>query len=233
MTISHVTNLGIDPLLNVMPPEATIDDPRQFYLREQWYGLGDYIVTAATSGTAVPGGWNPSVLVVSAGAATQGQGVTIQSRGSIFVPADNRTIVLSAKVKLVSPTTSQFFFGLSVYDTTLIASNENSSANHIGFEMGATSQAANAGKLQFYTESGGTRTTVANVHTLVADTYVRLGIKIIGTSLVEIYVDDVLVGTSTTNIPTSEMSLSIVNQANGTTEPVLSVKDLYAIISQS
>lgn len=121
--------------------------------------------------------------------------------GESFKPAAGRTIYFEAIVASDDVTQHDFFIGLSVQDTAIIASN---AADIIGFRTDDGDAL-----LDFFTSASSIVTTDAGIATLVNDTQVRLGFKIIGTQLVEYWINDVKKGSFTTNIPSTEMKLSM------------------------
>jgi hypothetical protein len=66
-------------------------------------------------------------------------------------------------------------------------------------------------------------TTASSIHTFVDDAWVKLGFKVTGTTKVEFFVNGVLVGTITANIPTTELRPSLVCQSGGTTDPIVHI----------
>jgi len=179
---------------------------------------GKWVLTQVTSGTAVIIDGAGGLLKLDAGATTADQGVQLQWIKESVKYSATTPVYLETYITAITNPANQFFFGLSITDTSLFATGENSSTDHIGFEMNATSIAANANALQFVSESGGTRTTVADVHEIVASEGFFLGIRIErGTATA--YVNGVPVGTITTNIPTTELAPTIALLAEGTTQP--------------
>lgn len=180
-----------------------------------------WVLTQASSGTAVltdrAGGW----IQMDAGATTADQGVQLQKAGEFVLPAANKNIMLQAYVDFSANIANQFFFGVCTYDTSIFAAGENSTANNIGFEMNATSIAASPGYLQLVSEKATVRTTVADAYLVTVDTPILLQIVVTGVSTIQFYVDGTLVGTISTNIPVSEMAPAILCQAEGTTRPTL------------
>jgi hypothetical protein len=188
---------------------------------------GKWVETQATSGTVVQGDYEYGMATFDAGATTADQGMQRQLEGEMFLPAAGRTIYFEARVK---PTNiaNQFFVGLAVEDTSVFAAGENSTANHIGFEMGTTSIAADATQWGFYAEKAGTRNAAQSILTgaLTSAAWVTLGFKVVGLNTVYVYVNNALIDSTTltsTEIPVTEMTPTIVCQAEGTTQPTLDV----------
>lgn len=186
-----------------------------------------YTLTQATAGTAALDDAKGGVLLLDSASTTDGQGAQLQlldgTVGESFIPSADAKIYFEARVKLADIGTSgsdtvDFFIGLAVSDTTIIASGANSTANHIGFE-----HVDDDGAVDFHSESGGTRSSSTAVHTLADGTYVKLGFLVDGTSSVTPYVNGVAKTAITANIPTTEMALSLVCQSAGTTDPIMHI----------
>lgn len=181
-----------------------------------------WLVDQATAGTATLIDGQGGLLKLDAGASTADQGVQVQSATEIVKYSDDTPVFIEAYITgFTNHAKCQFFFGLSVLDTTLFDTGENSSANHIGFEMNATSLAAGASKLQFVSEASGTRSTEANVYTVVDDTDFILGFKI-ENGQAQAYINGSPVGDPiTTNIPTTELAITLACLSEGTSQPTV------------
>ena len=183
---------------------------------------GKYTATQANSqGTfALGDGYGGLALADSAGT-TARDGINVQLNstvGEVFQTQSSGKMWFEARIK-ADNITPEFFCGLSVIDTTVIGTSANTSANHIGFES-----VSDDGVLLFHTENGGSRTSnTASVHTLVADTYVKLGFRVTKQSKVEVYVDNALVDTLTSNICTTDMTPTLVVQSPGTVSPIVTM----------
>lgn len=209
-----------DPLGRQALAEIRCGDPtRGFGDSDDFVSLvtGKYTATQATAGTFALIDALYGVAAADAGSTTDGQGINVQLNttvGELYVPTANDEIYFECRMRhvdSVSASPADLFIGLSVIDTTMIASSANTSANHIGFES-----VSEDGVLAFVNEASGTRTSNAAVKTLVANTWTKLGFRVVGTTKILAYVDGVLVATVTTNIPTTEMVPTIVCQASGT-----------------
>lgn len=189
---------------------------------------GRYTVTQATTGTAgIKAGAHGGLLEIAAGAATAGQGINIQGK-SWLVPQAGIPIHVEALLNfIVSPATLQFFFGLSEIDTSVIASGENSSANHVGFELSASSQSSSPRTLQLVSEKASVRVNpVAAGPTIPVDGgWFKLGVTINGLSEAVWYANDVEVHRikNSAYIPAVALAPTLVVQANGTAEPRVEV----------
>lgn len=188
---------------------------------------GAWVDTQATSGTIVQSDYLTGSVLMDAGATTADQGIQRQSEGETILPAAGRIIRYEARVK---PTnlSNQFFIGLAVEDTTVIAAGENSTANHIGWELGATDIASDGTQLYGYAEKAGTRNVARGIASgvLTSGSWVNVGFRVIGTSKIEWIVNNVIVDETTitsSNIPVTEMTPTLVCQSEGTTQPTLEV----------
>lgn len=183
-----------------------------------------WLLTQATAGTAAcdvaaKGG----VLLLDSASSTNNQGAQLQMGGaaaaSSFIPNANAKIYYEARIKLadIGSTTVQAFAGLSEIDATLFASAANSSANHVGFE------AINSTAMGIHSEKAGSRSSTAAVHTVVDDTYVKVGFVIDGLTKITPYVNGVAKAAITTNIPIVAMTPSFVCHSSGTTDPIMHI----------
>lgn len=202
-------------------------------LDEQWGSYnaaattGDYVGTAATTGTAVISTTVQGALFIDAGATTDNQGFNLQRLKSMFIPASGKSIWAEFKVALTATTPpvtrAQLFVGLAASDTTIIASGAQSTNNRIGWQI------EDGGLLvtTFTCDKAGTATT-ATGPTLVDATAIKLGLFYDGTAdTVQQYVNGVATGTAiaTTYIPKLAVYPSFVCQSDGTDRPNLT---LYA-----
>ncbi len=183
-----------------------------------------WLLTQASAGTAAcdvaaKGG----VLLLDSASSTNNQGAQIQMGGAVaaasFIPNANAKIYYEARIKLadIGSTTVQAFAGLSEIDSTLFASAANSSANHVGFEV------INTTAMGIHSEKAGSRSSTAAVHTVVDDTYVKVGFVIDGLTKITPYVNGVAKTAITTNIPIVEMTPSFVCHSSGTTDPIMHI----------
>lgn len=197
-------------------------------LDEQWNSYnaaattGDYVLTAATAGSAAIGTAGTGVLEIDSASSTASQGANVQRVKSIWVPASGKSLWAEWTVKIVDTYDKvEFFVGLSDVETAIIASSANASDNHIGWQCVTTD-----GVLLFSSEKAGTGATKAAT-TLAEDTYVKLGFKYDGTAdTVQQYINGVSTGTAhvTANIPKVALCPSFVCQSDGTNDPIMHVK---------
>lgn len=196
----------------------------------------DYVVTQATAGTAdvIDGAFG--ILQLDSNSATADQGIQVQHKTETILPAANKGLIFGCRLKVTDTIAGcQLFAGLSILDTTLFASGENSSTDHIGFEMNATTQAAAGGRVDFVAEKGGARTSVSTVTTLVEDTYIILEFYANGLDTITPLINGVGgtgITTGSTHTPTAEMAASFLCQEEGgSVDPICSL-DWYFIAQE-
>ena len=203
---------GLDEGFGIIDDFLTFDDENK------------WVLTQATAGTAAldvaaKGG----VLLLDSASSTNNQGVQVQLGGaagaSSFIPSATSKIYYEARIKAadIGSTTCQVFAGLAIVDTSVFASAANSTANHIGYE------AINSTAVGIHSEKAGTRSSTASAHTLVDDTYVKLGFVVDGLTSVTPFVNGVAKTAITTNIPIVALTPSFVCHSSGTTDPILHV----------
>lgn len=231
---TSVYNTGLNPtfpgnLWRTCPLAAIHYDPSiAVVLEENWQSYdpeatnGDYVLTQAITGAAAISTAGPGVLELDSNSTIQGQGANLQRVKSAFVPAANRHLWAEWQIKVVDTfDNAELFVGLSEVDTSIIASQANSSANHIGWQC-----VTNDGVLLFSSEKAGAGTTASAV-TLAEATWVRLGLYFDGDAdTVQQFVNGEAVGDAitTTNIPKVAIYPSFVCQAGGTADPILHLR---------
>ncbi len=218
---------GLSPGLWAKQPRDFQDLNVGFGIQDDFLTFDDenkWVLTQATAGTAAldvaaKGG----VLLLDSASSTNNQGVQIQLGGaagaSSFIPSATSKIYYEARIKAadIGSTTCQVFAGLAIVDTSVFASAANSTANHIGYE------AINSTAVGIHSEKAGTRSSTASAHTLVDDTYVKLGFVVDGLTSVTPFVNGVAKTAITTNIPIVALTPSFVCHSSGTTDPILHV----------
>lgn len=196
------------------------------YLNESWTSYnaqsttGDYVLTAATSGTGAISTTYPGVLALDAGAATSTQGVNLQRIKSMFLPASGKDIWFEARARMTTTVVSELFIGLAAIDTSIIAASAQSTNNRIGW-----TSVTDDGVMLFDCDKAGTGATSAAT-TISTSAWIRFGFRYDGTAdTVQQYIDGVAVGSpvATTYISKSAMYPSFVCQAAGTGQPVLNI----------
>lgn len=226
-----------DPLLSTAYPNSLWTDcPLQEYAHDPMIGMylnesfvsynaaattGDYLLTAATSGTGAISTVYPGALALDAGATTANQGPQIQRLKAAFLPASGKDLWFEANIRMTTGIISQLFIGLAASDTTIIASGAMTTNNRIGW----TSVTAD-GVLLFDCDKAGTNTT-KTATSVSTSAWVRLGFKYDGTAdTVQQYINGVATGAAvaTTYIPKAAVIYpSFVCQAAGTGQPVMNI----------
>lgn len=204
---------NFDPTIGVLLNE-------QFVSYNAAATTGDYVLTAATSGTGAISTVYPGVLALDAGAATSTQGVNLQRVKSMFLPAAGKDIWFEARVRMTTTVVSELFIGLAAVDTSIIAASAQSTNNRIGW-----TSVTDDGVLLFDCDKAGTGATSAAT-TISTSAWIRLGFRYDGTAdTVQQYIDGVATGSpvATANISKSAMYPSFVCQAAGTGQPVLNI----------
>ena len=152
------------------------------------------------------GGW---VNLVSA-ATTDGDGASIQGN-AIYKAATGRFIHVEAKVKYHDANDCDFFFGL----TESFATNPEAvltESNRIGFQI-----VEGDASVLCKTEATDVETSTDSQVDAADDTEMTLGIRVIGTGIVEFYVNRILRATHTTNIPTANLALALAHISGSVT----------------
>ena len=170
------------------PVDDTTGDPTEYTTTVVEAGTG--VTTIAQ--TDASGG---QVLITTA--AAEDDGGSYQLNGESFKTSGNE-LYFGTKIATNEATQSDFFIGLSVTDTALLAAT----ANAVYFECvdGGTGISA-------VTESGSTETQSDSLGTLADDEFVELEFYYNGSN-VEFFINGSSVATHTTNIPSTEMRVS-------------------------
>jgi len=163
------------------------------------YAAGDWTITEtnASATEALTNEINGVLLITNT--AADDDRVTMQKVGESYLPAANKTIFFEARFKISEATQSDFLIGLVITDTTPLA---NSNGIYFRKDDGDTN-------LDFETNASSVASTDAGIHTVVADTYIKVGFKVTGTGLVEYYVNESKKGQFLVNIPITEITPTI------------------------
>lgn len=180
---------------------------------------GHHTVTQSTTGTFALDDVRYGVVLADCDSNTVVQGVNVQRAGATgesFAALDKTSIWFEARVKAVDLGSSgpEFFLGLAVKDTTIIAASALS-AQCIGFSS------VTDNSILLATCKDGSSTTTGTGHTFADGTYVHLGFRVTDDSLVEFFVNGSKVSTITANIPTTELVPSVVVQSDGAVDTIL------------
>ncbi len=121
--------------------------------------------------------------------------------GESFAAVANKKIFFETEIFMADVTQSDFFIGLHIQDTAIIASK---GTDYIGFR----SDDGDA-LLDVESASGSSASDITSVATLVDATVVKLGFVVNGTDSIDFWVDGAKVKTISSDIPTALMKLSI------------------------
>lgn len=124
-----------------------------------------------------------------------------ETTGESFNAVADKYLFFEALIRSNDVTQHDFFVGLHVQDTTLVAGR---GSDYIGFRTDDGDAF-----LDVENTAASTITQTTEVERLVNSSWVKLGFRITGTTQIDFFVNDRIVSTSTTNIPTELMKLSI------------------------
>lgn len=183
----------------------SLTDPDYVVLYDDFVGVDDdqtndwTVVKDASASVDIDDDEENGVLLLSSQATTDDDGSSIQGN-EIFAPASGRVLHFEARLKVADADDMDVFVGL----TENFATNPEAvltASNRIGFQI-------NDGDASILckSESGDSETSKDSEEDASDDTYVKLGFRVIGTSMVQYYVDRVLVAEIETNIPTALMA---------------------------
>lgn len=125
--------------------------------------------------------------------------VSMQKLGHSFVPTEGTKIYFEARLQTSEATQMDWLVGLVITDTDPMTSYTEG----ISFRKddGDTS-------IDFNTTIGSASSEETAIGTFAANTYVKVGFLITGTSQVDYWVNDVLQGTKTTHLPTAPLRVT-------------------------
>ncbi len=174
------------------------------------YVAGDWTVTetdaAATQALATSAPCASGVLLIT-NANADNNLVSMQKLGHSFTPTAGTNLYFEARFQVSTATQVDVLFGLVATDTDPITSivdgivfRKDDGDTYIDFAATNTS----------------TTSTETELATFVADTYVTVGFKVTGISLVEYYVNGAKQGELSTNIPTVPLQVTMAFQDGDT-----------------
>ena len=167
-----------------------------------WFALEDFHSLRAEDYTLTQGGsagtiavndakGSTGVVAVASGDEDAGDGPSIQWHdGPALLPVANVTVCQEFRVQVDQIAHADYFFGMASIDTDILATLPT---DYIGFYV--TDDGAG---LSFGCQDG-TEETEADVHTLVADTWFKIGWRLNGDDSVEIYVNGIKVAHTISN----------------------------------
>ena len=162
-------------------------------------GATDWTLTNATAGTGAldPTEQNGSLLI-DAASTTDNQGVTsLQYLGMCATPAAGNVLAYEVRAKVNVIAKVDLFLGMASTDTDILGTLPTDYAGFYVVDVGSG--------LTFGMQDGTEETSSGDVHTLVADTYVKLGFRLEYGKAPECYVngEEVITGISSDAIPDS------------------------------
>ena len=209
------------------------NDPDYLVLMDdfQWIGVDSAtaykwtVVKDSSATVAITADTANGLLAMTSAATTDDDGSSIQGN-EIFLPAANRTIWFETKLQSSDADQQDIVAGLTVN----FATNPEAAltaANRICFQVND-----GGGSILCKTESGGTETSTDSGVDLADATDAVLGLRVQGTGKVEFFVNRALVATHTTNIPTTEMCVSLM-QLSGVATGTQSMSVDYVFAAQT
>jgi hypothetical protein len=169
------------------------------------YAAGDWTITTVEAGAGSAteaitadgsdGHWGVLLLTNAAGEDDQDN-----IQGPEIVKLDKPTY-FEARVKVDDSGVAEWFVGLSITDTTIIATGDMSASDSIGFVGGATDAAADA--MVFRATKNSTESETSQI-TIADDTFYKLQFFADGNGNAYAWVDGVFKGKLTTNVPNDE-----------------------------
>lgn len=170
------------------------------FLRPTDYDTNDWTLTTTEAGagsaTEAIGNLAGGVLVVTNDAADNDLDF-FQSTKEVFKFVSGKALEFEARFKVLEVLQCDFVIGLQITDSTMLDVTDG-----IFFQKDDGDAL-----LDFHVEKDNTSTDVAGVHTMVADTYVKVGFYYDGDDdhLMQIFINDVRVGAAAlTNVPDDE-----------------------------
>lgn len=130
---------------------------------------------------------------------------SLQMNEEVWKLSSGKRLWYKTRMKLSDATQSDLFVGLCITDTTPLVATDR-----IGFEKNDGDALLDA-----LCELNSTETNTASVATAADDTYVELGFYWDGKNKVEYFVNDALVATHTSNIPSDENLAVTIHLVNG------------------
>ena len=198
------------------------------YLEDfDYYTAADWTVTDVGVNTQALATTAPTVggvlLVTLANADNNAS--SMQKVGHSFVPTVGTNIWFEARLQMSEATQSDWLIGLVVTDTTPLA---NTDGIYFRKDDGDT-------QIDFETNASSVASTETNIGTFAATTYVTVGFKVTGTTLVEYYVNDVKQGEFNTNIPAVPLRATIHFQDGDTAAAIGAITGSvdYVLCSQT
>lgn len=174
-----------------------------------------WTVTAASTGTAALAAANNGTLVLTA-ANTDEDLIQAQRTTATWLPVAGKKTFFKARLKVLTAAATDFFVGLSVVDTSLIAASAIGTTECMGFF-----KAAAASTCTFYNRLDGTTgsTSAASIGAVADDTFFTVGFYYDGVDKVHYAFNDVILGSvsgAATYLPNTVMTPSVALAQEGT-----------------
>jgi hypothetical protein len=167
------------------------------------------------SGTVAMSAVNNGALVLTC--ANTDEAITqVQRTIATYLPTAGKQMWFQARVKVSAALLTDAFIGMSIIDTTLIASSALGTLKCMGFFKAATSNS-----LDFYVRKDGTTgsTSATSVATITSDTYFTVGFYYDGVDTVQYMVNGTVLGSvsgTSTYLPDAVLSPSLAAGQEGT-----------------
>ena len=189
---------------------------------------GEFLVTVIDGGTdggetikVADDAHGGNVVIVTNDA--DNDAVSIQKNGEIVKMAAGRRISFELEIKIGDVSTTDWLFGLAITDTTPLA----------GISDGVFFRCPDStGDIDIVTAKDSTETVTDSAKDLADDTWVNLGIAIIGTERAQFYVNGTKVGDVTTNLP-DDQAMTPTIQVRNSSAAVTTTTMRYLGISSS
>lgn len=174
-----------------------------------------WTVTAASTGTAALTAVNGGALLLTTADADEDL-IQAQRTTATWLPVAGKKTFFKARLKVLTAAATDFFVGLSVIDTSLIAASAIGTTEAIGFF-----KAAAATTCTFYNRLDGTTgsTSASSIGTVADDTFFTVGFYYNGVDKVYYMFNDVILGSvsgAATYLPNTVMSPSVALAQEGT-----------------
>ena len=187
---------------------ATSDSELYEYTEEfNTYAAGDWTITTIETGTGSAteaivadgsdGPWGVLKITTAQGA---DNGDQLQGPEAVKLES-GKPCFFETRMKVSDTGTAEWCVGLSITDTTLIVAGDLSASDFVGFVGGPTDASADTVLFRCIKDSSETD---SDEYTVADDTFYKFAFFYDGGGTVYYWIDDVLKGTHTTNIPDNE-----------------------------
>jgi len=213
-------------------PSLTDLDARKYavYFDDFVADLGNDTVTAATAGTGAHDAASLAdggIYRIDAASTTDGQGPNIQFKNFTVTPAAGKSIWFECGLTFKDEDEVDLFIGLSDINTTIITTNDTD-PDTVGFMSFEDSQ------IDTTSRDGSDAEKNLDVGTVTLDSFTKFSIAIDGLDKISYYINDLLVATANTTVPTGPMVPSIVLHAcnNSDAQPEIYLDYLFCAVER-